>query len=165
MPNLQNYILFDTSSLRGIRCLRGLDKIPSKTGFCTNSGAIDICPRPRGFVEGHDFSRAVSDRKKDSGTTKLPERTKALRPLTSLSPIAPPPCQSSPTRVIPSEVEGPCVVPQPKPRVPHVSRRSRRGIPLLRRHPYRSRHFDQFVRSFRHGRPSLKRPTTAKSKL
>jgi len=67
MPNLQNYILFDTSSLRGIRCLRGLDKIPSKTAFCTNYGAIDVYPHPRGFVGGHDFSRAVIYRGKDAG--------------------------------------------------------------------------------------------------
>jgi hypothetical protein len=36
---------------------------------------------------------------------------------------------------------------------------------LLQRHPYRSRHLDQFVQFFRHGRPSLKRPTKSKSKV
>jgi hypothetical protein len=83
-----------------------------------------------------------------------------------------------PASVIPSEVEGPCVLAK---RGASSFFRAlcekgwEAGAPclapfetwdsLLRRHPYRSRHLDQFVQFFRRGRPSLKRHATAKSKV
>jgi len=102
--------------------------------------------------EGHDFSRAIKTRKQMQAPQTRPPGQEADRPLTSL-PIPPPPCESSPSDGIILNLDVAVGKAAPLP------------FSLLRRHPYRCRHLNQFVQFFRHERPSLKRPATAKFKV
>jgi hypothetical protein len=71
--------------------------------------------------------------KKIQAPQRRQPRQEAVRPLTSLSPIAPTPCQSCPKDKIILDLDV------------AVSKAAPLPFSLLRRHPYGSRHFDQFV--------------------
>jgi hypothetical protein len=60
----------------------------------------------------------ASNRKKTQAPQTRQTSQKALRPLTSLSPIAPPPGQSSPNCCHPEQSEGSAVLSTGRPRVP-----------------------------------------------
>jgi hypothetical protein len=118
--------------------------------FFAKKGGRQDCPKAQ-FVEGHNFSRAVKQQKKDSGTAN-PDKNHPARSLLF---------QSLRRRVnhllnhvIPSAVEGPCVVELPgAPRLaPFKTWDSTPPASSVSFSPFQS------IRSiFQYGRPPLKR--------